>query len=113
MICWVNCNERLGSIITFHITLAFENNECVASATAFLVANDSYTFNATKSFELPSEVTISCALVLKGAKRLAKFEIELLKEPVPVEKQTKFCMDLPQLEDHPGACLERRRMSSE
>lgn len=52
-------------MITFHITFALKYDECIASATTFLITNDSHTLYATESFKLPTEVIFCSTLVLE------------------------------------------------
>ena len=51
--------------VTFHVALAFEDNERVTSAAAVLVTNNPHPFNAAKSFELPPKVVFGRVLVLR------------------------------------------------
>ena len=55
----------LRGSITFHVALAFEDNERVTSAAAVLVTNNPHPFNAAKSFELPPKVVFGRVLVLR------------------------------------------------
>ena len=50
---------------TFHVALALEDDEGVATTAALLVADDSHPFDAPKSFEFTAEVLLCCVFVLR------------------------------------------------
>ena len=62
------CTQEIKGLYTFHVSFAFEHDECIPSAATLLVAYYSDTFYASEAFEFATKVILRGTFVLKCCK---------------------------------------------